>query len=59
MIGSLIEEIWLEVGRGGKEGLRIVLWESWRVFERRGWEEVLLEVVGDRWRELVGRCVRY
>ncbi|VBB84235.1 Putative Serine/threonine-protein kinase [Podospora comata] len=58
-IGSPTEETWPEAGRGGKEGLRTVPWESWRAFERRGWEEVLPEVVGDRWRELVGRCVRY
>ncbi|KAK4194631.1 putative Serine/threonine-protein kinase [Triangularia verruculosa] len=58
-IGSPTEETWPEARRGGKEGLRTVPWESWRAFDQRGWEDVLPEVVEDRWRELVGRCVRY
>ncbi|KAK0666698.1 putative Serine/threonine-protein kinase [Cercophora samala] len=58
-IGSPTEETWPEARRGGKEGLRTVPWESWRAFEKREWEEVLPEVVEDKWRELVGRCVRY
>ncbi|KAK0744913.1 kinase-like domain-containing protein [Apiosordaria backusii] len=53
-IGSPTRETWPEAG-----GFRTVPWESWRAFGERGWGEVLPEVVEGRWRELVGRCVRY
>ncbi|KAB5578010.1 kinase-like domain-containing protein [Coniochaeta sp. 2T2.1] len=52
-MGSPTAETWPEAGK-----LRTNPVEMYRVFEGRGWEEILPDVGGE-WRELVGGLVRY